>query len=232
MSFITKHLFIVLISLLCNLSFCNELEDIDYISVLGKPSFSINSLDRQISLTGESSSFLKSSEFIIQYPNFKLNSNKLSVNINSKDAIYDKNIGFIKFKDSVKLQSLSKKDNLFISSEEIILNLTNETFLSTQEVLTNLNDLEIKSLGIELTQKADNLHAEFSEGTFLIKNIGSMSKGYAKKLYVNFEDNKIILEEEALLDQDGFIIKSDLIHYDYNLKKILKSINSTIENNS
>ena len=232
MSFITKHLFIVLISLLCNLSFCNELEDIDYISVLDKPSFSINSQDRQITLTGESSSLLKSSEFIIQFPNFKLNSNKLSVNINSKDAIYDNNIGFIKFKDSVKLQSLSKKDNLFISSEEIILNLTNETFLSTQEVLTNLNDLEIKSLGIELTQKAGNLHAEFSKGSFQIKNSGSINKGYAKKLYIISEDNKIILEEEALLDQDGFIIKSDLIHYDYSLNKILKSINSTIENNS
>ena len=232
MSLIKKHLFIVLISLLCNLSFCNELEDIDYISVLDKPSFSINSQDRQITLTGESSSLLKSSEFIIQFPNFKLNSNKLSVNINSKDAIYDNNIGFIKFKDSVKLQSLSKKDNLFISSEEIILNLTNETFSSTQEVLTNLNDLEIKSLGIELTQKAGNLHAEFSKGSFQIKNSGSINKGYAKKLYIISEDNKIILEEEALLDQDGFIIKSDLIHYDYSLNKILKSINSSIENNS
>ena len=232
MSFITKNLFIVLTTILCNLSFCDELQDTDYISVLGKPSFSINSQDRHITLTGESSSFLKSSEFIIQFPNFKLNSNKLSVNINSKDAIYDNNIGFIKFKDSVKLQSLSKKDNLFISSEEIILNLTNETFLSTQEVLTNLNDLEIKSLGIELTQKAGNLHAKFSKGSFQIKNSGSINKGYAKKLYIISEDNKIILEEEALLDQDGFIIKSDLIHYDYSLNKILKSINSSIENNS
>ena len=46
------------------------------------------------------------------------------------------------------------------------------------------------------------------------------------------ENNKIILEGEAFLDQDGFIIKSDLIHYDYSLNKILKSINSSIENNS
>ena len=100
-----------------------------------------------------------------------------------------------------------------------------------KDVLTNLNDLEIKSLGIELMQKAGNLHAEFNEGTFLVNNAGSISKGYAKKLYIISEDNKIILEEEALLDQDGFIIKSDLIHYDYKLKKILKSMNSSIENN-
>ena len=83
-----------------------------------------------------------------------------------------------------------------------------------------------------MTQKAGNLHTEFSEGAFQIRNIGSISKGYAKKLYIISEDNKIILEEEALLDQDGFIIKSDLIHYDYSLNKILKSINSSIENNS
>ena len=82
-----------------------------------------------------------------------------------------------------------------------------------------------------MTQKAGNLHAEFSEGTFQIRNLGSISTGYAKKLYIISEDNKIILEEDALLDQDGFIIKSDLIHYDYSLNKILKSINSSIENN-
>ena len=232
MSYITKHFFIILVSLFCNFSFCNEPEDLKYISVLDKPSFSITSPERQINLTGESSSFLNSSEFTIQIPSFKLNSNKLLVNINSKEAIYNKNIGFIKFKDSAELKALNKKDKLIISSEEITLNLANETFSSVQDVLTNLNNLEIKSLGIEMKQKAGNLHAEFSEGAFQISNIGSISKGYAKKLYIISEDNKIILEEEALLDQDGFIIKSDLIHYDYSLNKILKSINSSIENNS
>ena len=232
MSCITKHLFIVLISLFCNFSFCNESEDLDYVSVLYKPSFSINSPDRQITLTGESSISPNGSEFIIQIPNFKLNSNKLLVNINSKEAIYNKNIGFIKFRDSAELEALNKTDKLIISSEEITLDLTNETFSSVEDVLTNLNSLEIKSLGIEMTQKAGNLYAEFSEGTFQIRNKGSISKGYAEKLYIIFEDNKIILEEEALLDQDGFIIKSDLIHYDYVLSKINKSINSSIENNS
>ena len=231
MACITKHLFIVLISL-CNFSFCYGSEDLDYVSVLDKPSFSINSPDRQITLTGESSSSLNGSEFIIQIPNLKLNSNKLLVNINSKEAIYNKNIGFIRFKDSAELEALNTTDKLIISSEEITLDLTNETFSSVQDVLTNLNNLEIKSSGIELTQKTGNLHAEFSEGTFKIRNLGSISTGYAKKLYIISEDNKIILEEEALLDQDGFIIKSDLIHYDYSLNKILKSINSSIENNS
>ena len=232
MSCFIKHLFIVLIFLFYNFSFCNEPENLDYISVLDKPSFSINSPDRQITLTGETSSFHGSSEFIIQIPNFKLNSNKLSVNINSKDAIYNKNNGFIKFKDSVKLQSLSKKDNLVISSEEIILNLTHDTFLSTQEALTNLNNLEIKSLGIEMIQKGGNLNAEFRKGSFQIKNVDSIYKGYAQMLYIISEENKIILEGEAFLNQDGFTIKSDLIHYDYSLNKILKSVNSSIENNS
>ncbi len=232
MSRITKHFFIILASLFSNFSFCNEPEDLKFISALNKPSFSITSPERQITLTGESSSSLNGLEFTIQFPNFKLNSNKLLVNINSKEAIYNKNIGFIKFKDSAELEALNKKDKLVISSEEITLNLTNETLTSKQDVITNLNNLEIKSLGIEMTRKVDNLYAEFNEGTFQITSLGSISKGYAKKLYIMSEANKIILEEEALLDQDGFIIKSDLIHYDYSLNKILKSINSSIENNS
>ena len=88
MSCITKHLFIVLISLFCNFSFCNESEDLDYLSVLDKPSFSITSSERQIILTGESSNSLNGSEFTIQIPSFKLNSNKFLVNINSKAVSY------------------------------------------------------------------------------------------------------------------------------------------------
>ena len=232
MSCITKYFFIILVTLFCNFCFCIEPEHQNYISILDKPSFSVASPERQITITGVRSSLHKSSEFTIQIPNFKLKSNKLSVNINSIEAIYNKNIGFIKFKDSAELEVLTKKDKLILSTEEITLNLKNDTFSSVHEVLTNLNNLEIKSLGVEMTQKAGNLRAEFSKGTFQIKDIGSISKGYAKKLYIISEDNKIILEEEAFLDQDGFIIKSDLIHYDYSLNKILKSINSSIENNS
>ena len=232
MTFNTKPLFLIFISLLCNFSFCNEVGDLDFFSVLEKPSFSINSPDRQITLTGETSIIHESSELTIQFPNFKLNSDGLLVNINSKEAIYNGNIGYIEFKNSAELEVFNQKDKLIIFSEAITLNLTNDTVSSMKDVLTNLNDLEIKSSGIELTQKAGNLLAEFNEGTFQINNVGSISKGYAKKLYIISEDNKIILEEEALLDQDGFILQSDLIHYDYSLNKILKSINSSIENNS
>ena len=232
MSGISKYFFVVLISLFCDFSYCNEPEDPKYISVLAKPSFSITSQDRQITLKGERSSFFKSSKFIIEIPNFNLNSNKSSVKINSKKAIYDRSIGFIKFKDSVRLHALNNRENLVISSEEISLNLINDKLSSEQDVLTNLNNLEIKSQGIEMTQEADNLNAEFSKGSFQINNEGSISKGYADKLFIISKENKIILKEGAILDQDGFIIKSDLIHYDYSINKILKSINSSIENNS
>ena len=227
---ISKHFSIVLFSLFCVYSLCDEPQDLKYI--LDKPSFSITSSDRQITLEGKTSGLLNSSEFTIQIPNFKLTSNKLSANINSKEAIYNKNSGFIRFKESVKLQALNKRDQFAISSEEITINLINGTISSAQDVLTILNNLEIKSSGIKMTQNAGDMYAEFSKGTFQIINEGSISKGYANKLFIISEENKIILEEEALLDQDGFVIKSDFIHYDYSLNKILKSINSSIENNS
>jgi lipopolysaccharide export system protein LptA len=39
----------------------------------------------------------------------------------------------------------------------------------------------------------------------------------------------MIMEGEAYIDQEGFIIKSEKIHYDLEENKIMKSINSTIE---
>ena len=89
MSCITKHFFIILVPLFCNFSFCNEPEDLKYISVLDKPSFSINSPDRQVTLTGEWSRSLNGSEFIIQIPNLKLNSNKFPFFIYTSNLNYE-----------------------------------------------------------------------------------------------------------------------------------------------
>ena len=44
--------------------------------------------------------------------------------------------------------------------------------------------------------------------------------------------NRLIMEGEAYFNQDGFIIRSDLLHYDLEENKIIKSINSKIQNST
>ena len=52
----------------------------------------------------------------------------------------------------MRLHALNNRENLVISSEEINLNLINDKLSSEQDVLTNLNNLEIKSQGIDDTR--------------------------------------------------------------------------------
>ena len=102
---------------------------------------------------------------------------------------------------------------------------------SEVSVSTTLRDANITSLGLDIAQDIDGIKAEFNKGNIKIKDEEIYHTGYANKITIFSELNELIMEGEAYIDQDGFIIKSDLIHYDYSLNKILKSINSSIENN-
>ena len=123
-----------------------------------------------------------------------------------------------------------------------------------KSIQNGLSAGRVQSIAVKLIVEKDETIKNFEEtkyfnvyGYFNKNIIGLLNKKFKTKDEVMdfledcknasykislYKDNKIILEEEALLDQDGFIIQSDLIHYDYSLNKILKSINSSIENNS
>ena len=81
-----------------------------------------------------------------------------------------------------------------------------------------------------LDTESKGFYAEFDKGTIEINNSDSIYKGYAKKIIISPVESILVLDGKALLDQEGLIIKSDLIHYDYLKKKIIKSVNSEIEN--
>ena len=63
-----------------------------------------------------------------------------------------------------------------------------------------------------------------------IKNDEKYLTGYADMITILSEPNEMIMEGEAFIDQDGFIIKSETIHFNLEENRIIKSLNSTIEN--
>ena len=63
-----------------------------------------------------------------------------------------------------------------------------------------------------------------------IKNHQNYLTGYANQITILSELNEMIMDGEAFIDQDGLKIKSQTIHYNLKENRIIKSLNSTIEN--
>jgi predicted metal-dependent phosphotriesterase family hydrolase len=101
---------------------------------------------------------------------------------------------------------------------------------TNQKVKTIFNEVLLESDGLKLITDSRGINAVFDKGIVQISNLQSLDKGYADKIILSSDDNILILDGKASFNQEGMIIKSDLIHYDYLEKKIIKSINSQIQN--
>ena len=127
--------------------------------------------------------------------------------------------------------NFEKGDSSFsINTEFLKYNLSDAKLTTDQELQGRFNNLKIESSGMTLDTKSKGFYAEFDKGMIEINNSDSIYKGYAKKIIISPVESILVLDGKALLDQEGLIIKSDLIHYDYLKKKIIKSVNSEIEN--
>ena len=125
----------------------------------------------------------------------------------------------------------NKNTNTFlINSEFLQYNLSDSTLYTNQKVKTIFNEVLLESDGLKLITDSRGINAVFDKGIVQISNLQSLDKGYADKIILSSDDNILILDGKASFNQEGMIIKSDLIHYDYLEKKIIKSINSQIQN--
>ena len=120
-----------------------------------------------------------------------------------------------------------------LRSESLSGNLLNKSIVSKEKVLFSTNNIEIISSSMEITQTQ-------SEGVkilFLNANLGSINsksnirKGKANKIEFFPEKRLIFMEGNTELYQENMKIISDVIHYDLNENRILKSLNSKIINN-
>lgn len=204
--------------------------DIRGISYMEEPNFNLFVRDQKVSVKGDYSFLEKDSQYIIE--NVVASSeNKLSqILITSLKAKFDKILKILEFEGSIIL-NFEKGDTIFsINTEFLKYNLSDAKLTTDQELQGRFNNLKIESSGMTLDTESKGFYAEFDKGTIEINNSDSIYKGYAKKIIISSVESILVLDGKALLDQEGLIIKSDLIHYDYLKKKIIKSVNSEIEN--
>ena len=193
-----------------------------------EPSFNYFDSNQRITLTGETASSHNGSEYLIKKPKLKIKTDTYSSYIEALEGDLNRTSRLINFRNSVTFYT-KLREEILIESEELSFNLNNQKLKSEVSVFTTLRDVNISSLGLDVVQDIDGIKAEFNKGRIKIKDEEIYHTGYANKITIFSELNELILEGEAYIDQDGFIIKSEKIHYDLEENKIMKSINSTIE---
>ena len=198
-------------------------------SFISEPSFHFLNSEQKISLVGANATLINSFEYLLEKPEFKLKTDKFSTNIKALKAEFNRNSKFINFRNSVTFKTFFEKE-ILIQSEELTVDFNKQKLASNLLVFASINGVSVNSLGIEILQLEDGLKAEFYKGEIKIKTKENYHTGSANKISILTTLNELVMDGNAYFDQDGFIIKSDTIHYNLEQNMIIKSLNSKIEN--
>ena len=205
----------------------NEIQTNSYME---NPDFNYSVKQKIVNLKGDYSFLNNNSQYVVSNATVSVKDKDSSTFITSLEAKYSKNLNVIDFLNSVSLKTNKNTNTFLINSEFLQYNLSDSTLYTNQKVKTIFNEVLLESDGLKLITDSRGINAVFDKGIVQISNLQSLDKGYADKIILSSDDNILILDGKASFNQEGMIIKSDLIHYDYLEKKIIKSINSQIQN--
>ena len=205
----------------------NEIQTNSYME---NPDFNYSVKQKIVNLKGDYSFLNNNSQYVVSNAIASVKDKDSSTFITSLEAKYSKNLNVIDFLNSVSLKTNKNTNTFLINSEFLQYNLSDSTLYTNQKVKTIFNEVLLESDGLKLITDSRGINAVFDKGSVQISNLQSLDKGYADKIILSSDDNILILDGKASFNQEGMIIKSDLIHYDYLEKKIIKSINSQIQN--
>jgi hypothetical protein len=198
-------------------------------SFISEPSFLILSSEQKITLVGENATLINSFQYLLEKPELKLITDRFSTDIKALKAEFNRNSNFINFRNSVTFKTLFEKEVL-IESEELTFDFNKQKLASGLPVFASINGVSVNSLGIEILQLHDGLKAEFYNGEIKIKTKENYHTGSANKISILPTLNQLVMDGNAYFNQDGLIIRSDTIYYNLNQNKIIRSLNSKIEN--
>ena len=222
--------FLFLISIFINCLHAIELNnDSKLNSFISEPSFLFLNSEQKITLVGENATLMNSFEYLLEKPELILKTDKFSTNIKALKGEFNRNSQCINFRNAVTFKTFFEKE-ILIQSEELMLDFNKQKLASNLPVFASINGVSVNSLGIEILQLEDSLKAVFYKGEIKIKTKENYHTGSANKISILPTLNKLLMDCNAYFNQDGLIIKSDIIHYNLEQNKIIKSLNSKIEN--
>ena len=138
----------------------------------------------------------------------------------------------IVFEDNVQIKISSNSQSLLLNTTRLILNKDDDLVTAKTNTYFKSNNFNINSRELIIRDfSTDQNQIVFVDGK-IINPDTSEKLGSASKINYSLDSGILIMKGLAVIKNKTLSVYADEIHYDPDNKKIIKSVNSTIINNS
>ena len=171
-------------------------------------------------------------KFYILDPSFSITEENDYKTINASAASFNKKNNLIVFEDNVQIKISSNSQSLLLDTTKLILNKDDDLVTAKTNTYFKSNNFNINSRELIIRDfSTDQNQIVFVDGK-IINPDTSEKLGSASKINYSLDSGILIMKGLAVIKNKTLSVYADEIHYDPDNKKIIKSVNSTIINNS
>jgi len=171
-------------------------------------------------------------KFYILDPSFSITEENDYKTINASAASFNKKNNLIEFEDNVQVKISSNSQSLLLDTTKLILNKDDDLVTTKTNTYFKSNNFNINSRELIIRDfSTDQNQIVFVDGK-IINPDTSEKLGSASKINYSLDSGILIMKGLAVIKNKTLSVYADEIHYDPDNKKIIKSVNSTIINNS
>ena len=171
-------------------------------------------------------------KFYILDPSFSITEENDYKTINASAANFNKKNNLIVFEDNVQIKISSNSQSLLLDTSKLILNKDDDLVTAKTNTYFKSNNFNINSRELIIRDfSTDQNQIVFVDGK-IINPDTSEKLGSASKINYSLDSGILIMKGLAVIKNKTLSVYADEIHYDPDNKKIIKSVNSTIINNS
>ena len=171
-------------------------------------------------------------KFFILDPSFSISEENDYKTINASAARFNKKNNLIVFEDNVQIKISSDSQSLLLDTSKLILNKDDDLVTAKTNTYFKSNNFNINSRELIIRDfSTDQNQIVFVDGK-IINPDTSEKLGSASKINYSLDSGILIMKGLAVIKNKTLSVYADEIHYDPDNKKIIKSVNSTIINNS
>lgn len=171
-------------------------------------------------------------KFYILDPSFSITGENNYKTINASAASFNKKNNLIVFEDNVQIKISSNSQSLLLNTTKLILNKDDDLVTAKTNTYFKSNNFNINSRELIIRDfSTDQNQIVFVDGK-IINPDTSEKLGSASKINYSLDSGILIMKGLAVIKNKTLSVYADEIHYDPDNKKIIKSVNSTIINNS
>ena len=171
-------------------------------------------------------------KFYILDPLFSITEENDYKTINASAASFNKKNNLIVFEDNVQIKISSNSQSLLLNTTRLILNKDDDLVTAKTNTYFKSNNFNINSRELIIRDfSTDQNQIVFVDGK-IINPDTSEKLGSASKINYSLDSGILVMKGLAVIKNKTVSVYADEIHYDPDNKKIIKSVNSTIINNS